>query len=486
MRGSRSTAFALLGSMALGAAPVASAETLSDAIALAYETNPTLQAARANQRAIDEEYPQAKAGLRPTVQLSASVGHGENQVPNLPLIAANTSSAFVQASQPLYTGGRVASAVDAATADILAGREALRQTEIQVLQSAIAAYVDVRHVQEQLAIAQENVDLLKRQLDETNARFDVGEATRTDTAQAQARLAQSQVQLASTQSDLTIARAAYNAVIGQNPGELAPEPPISQLLPASADAAFEAAEQNNPELLQANYAEQATAARLAQAKAGVRPSIALQGSYGYTGGLTPQGLPANGPFADLSRAVEVQATVTVPLFTGGMTASLIRQAAEHDNVERVNVEATRRRVLQAVSEAWSRLLEARASLTGNETQVKADMVAYEGTHEEQQQDLRTTLDVLNAAQELENAKFALAGARHDEYVAAVAVLAATGALKIEALVPSAPRYDPVDNFRHVRTAIGWTPWEPVLEGLDHLGAPTPTPNPPPTSGAPKR
>ena len=479
MRASPGATFAVAGAMALGAAPVASAETLYDAVALAYETNPTLQAARANQRAIDEEYPQAKAGLRPTVQITASVLHGDNQNPNFPSAVESTSNAVVQVSQPLYTGGRVTSAEDAASADILAGRQSLRETEIQVLQSVIGAYVDVRRDQEQMAIAQDNVSVLKRQLDETKARFDVGEATRTDTAQAQARIALGEAQLASIQSGLAIARAAYDVAVGQNPGDLAPEPPIAQLLPANLDAVFDAAEQNNPQLLQANYVEEASAARLAGAKAGTRPSVALQGSFGYSGGLTPQGLPANSPFADISRQLVIQATATIPLFSGGMTSSQIRQEAERNNVDRIGIEATRRLVLQAVSQAWSQLVGARASLVANQAQVEADAIAYEGTREEEQQDLRTTLDVLNAAQELENAKLALAAARHDEYVAAASVLAAMGALRIEVLIPSEPRYDPAANLKHVRNAIGWTPWEPVLEGLDRLGAPEPNPRPPP-------
>jgi outer membrane protein len=479
LRTSPGATFVIACAIALAAAQVCSAETLSDAISLAYETNPTLQAARANQRATDEEYPQAKAGLRPTVQIGASVLHGENQDPNFPSATESTSNAVVQISQPLYTGGRVTSAEDAASADIFAGRQSLRQLENQLLLSVIGAYVDVRRDQEQLAIAQDNVAVLKRQLDETNARFDVGEATLTDTAQARARIAQSEAQLAAIQSGLVIARGAYDSVVGQNPGDLAPEPPISQLLPGSLDAAFDAAEQNNPQLLQARYAEKASAARLAEAKAATRPSIALQGSFGYAGGLTPQGLPANSPFADISRQVVVEATATIPLFSGGMTSSQIRQEAERNNVDRINIEATRRQVLQAVLQAWSQLVEARASLVANEEQVRDDAIAYEGTREEERQDLRTTLDVLNAAQELENSKLALAVARHDEYVAAASVLAAVGSLRIEVLLPSEPQYDPTVNLKRVRNAVGWTPWESVLEGLDHVGAPEPSLLPPP-------
>jgi outer membrane protein len=487
MRALRTIACVLAGSGALGVTQGAYAETLSDAISLAYETNPTLQAARASQRATDEELPQAKAGLRPSVQILASLARDQNQVASFPPIGAeNTSAASLQLSQSIYTGGRVTNAMDAATADILAGREALRQTEIQVLLNVVTAYVDVRRDQQQLAIAQENVGLLRSQLDETKARFDVGEATRTDTAQSRARLAQAESQLAAASGALVDARAAYDAVVGQYPGDLAPEPPIAQLLPASPDAAFDAAEQDNPQLLQATYAEQASAARLAEAKAGTRPSIAVQGSVGYSGGVTPFGLPANSPFANPLSAYTIEATATMPLFSGGMTSSQIRQAAERNNVDRITIEAIRRQVLQAVSHAWSQLLVARASLTANQAQMEADTTAFEGTREEEQQDLRTTLDVLNAEEELENAKLAVAASSHDEFVAAASVLAETGALTVDTLVPSEHRYDPTVNLRHVRNAVGWTPLEPALQALDHVGAPAPTPSAPPTAVAPPR
>ncbi|HUZ12299.1 MAG TPA: TolC family outer membrane protein [Caulobacteraceae bacterium] len=470
-------------SLALGLGAGAAAATLADAVTLAYETNPTLQAARANQRAIDEEYPQAMAGLGPTVGLGATVTHAENQVSTFGQQGTfNTSQAGLQITQPLYTGGRVASAVDAATADILAGREALRQTEIQVLESVVQAYVNVRQGQEQLAIAQDNVNVLRHQLDETNARFQVGEVTRTDVAQSQARLALGRAQLASVQSSLAISRSAYDEVVGENPDDLAPEPPLAALLPASVDAAFDAAERNSPQLLQANYAEEAAAARLAQAKAQRRPTISVQGSVGYSGGVTPFGISAGNPFADYTRALQVQATAQIPLFAGGLTFSEIRQAAERDNVARIGIETARRQVLQAVSQAWNQLLGARASLAADEEQVRADTIAYEGTRQEEQVGLRTTLDVLNAEQELENSELSLVGARHDEYVAAAAVLAAMGSLDARNLIPTAPRYDAARNFRKRRDGVWWTPWEPALEAVDHLGAPSiaraPAPTPP--------
>jgi outer membrane protein len=469
----------------------AAAETLSDAIALAYETNPTLQAARAQLRGTDEEYVQAESGLRPTVNVNGGYSYGNESTgqfgPSISGANFGSASASVTVSQPIYTGGRVTNRMNAAQADILAGRQGLRRTEITVLQGVVGAYLDVRRDQEQVAISQDNVTVLARQLDETKARFQVGQLTRTDVAQSEARLAQARAQLSTNQAVLAEAGAAYAAVVGQNPGQLAPEPPIAQMLPTDVDAAFDYAERSNPQLLQANFTEQASAARLAVAKSAMRPQASLTATYGYfgsnssvqtTGGLVLPG--GAGASSSATREAVVGANVTLPLVTGGLNGSEIRQAAEQDNVDRIGVETARRQVLQAVAQGWDALLGARANLTADEATVQADTIAFEGVREEQKVGLRTTLDVLNAQQELETSQLALVGARHDEYVAAAGVLAAMGALEAKALIPAEPLYDPKANLEAVRHAPGWVPWEGAVQAIDRLGAPRPTPAPAPS------
>ena len=478
-----------ISALALGGfAGAAGAESLGDAIALAYQTNPTLQAERAQLRATDEEYPQAASALRPTVGASAAYTYTDASVtetgsPNIKLTGGGEQGGL-QITQPLYTGGRASAQIDAAHADILAERENLRRTEESVLQSVIDAYLDVRRDQQQLVISQDNVNVLARQLEETSARFDAGQLTRTDVAQSQARLALARSQLAAAASTLAVARAGYAAVVGQNPGELAPEPPIAPLLPATVDAAFDAAERDNPQLRQADDAEQAAAARLAETKAALRPNVSVSGQYGYVS--QQEGVSSAGSFNQSVGLFESQlggsvtATVNVPIYNGGLYASQIRQAAERDNVARIGVESARRQVLQAVSQAWNQLLGARASLAADEEQVKSDTVAFEGVREEQKVGLRTILDVLNAQQELETSQIQLVGARHDEYVAAAAVLAATGALEAKALIPDQARYDPDANFDRIRRDHA-VPWEGAVHAIDHLGAPEPTPMPPPSA-----
>ncbi|MEJ0065162.1 MAG: TolC family outer membrane protein [Caulobacteraceae bacterium] len=456
-------------------------------IALAYQTNPTLQAERAQLRATDEEYVQAEADLRPQVSGSGSYTYssqkvGETGTPSF-TAAGGGESGVVQVVQPLYTGGKASAEISAAQADIIAERENLRRTEQGVLQSVIGAYLDVRRDAEQLVISQDNVNVLARQLDETDARFEAGQLTRTDTAQSEARLALARSQLATAQSTLAQARAAYAAVVGQNPGDLAPEPPIAPLLPASVDAAFDAAEQGNPQLRQAAATEQAAAARLAEAKAALRPTVSVSGQYGYVNqqeGISSGGFNSALGVTESELGGSVTANVNVPIFTGGLNSSRVRQAAEQDNVARIGIESARRQVLQAVSQAWNQLLGARASLVADQEQVKSDTVAFEGVREEQKVGLRTILDVLNAQQELESSQLQLVGARHDEYVAAAAVLLAVGALDARALIPDAPRYDPKANFDKVRHAPGWVPWEGAVHAIDHAGG-APTPMPPPSA-----
>jgi outer membrane protein len=166
----------------------------------------------------------------------------------------------------------------------------------------------------------------------------------------------------------------------------------------------------------------------------------------------------------------------VPIFTGGLTSSRIRAAAERNNADRISVETARRAALQQTTQAWSQTLAARAGVTSNDAQVRATRIAAEGTREEQRVGLRTTLDVLNAEQEYRNAQLALVGAQRDEYVAAAALLAAAGQLDARYFAPVTP-YDPAANTRKVSRAFGWVPWEPLIEAVDSIGVPQTTEKP---------
>ena len=284
----------------VAAAVPAGAETLADAIALAYQNNPTLQAQRATQRALDETYVQARTGWRPTLNFTGGWQYSETATPSavaavtgpfdrngdgIPDNQGRSDAALTRGgltfTQPLWTGGRVAASVNASNADVLQGRENLRRVEASVLVSVIQAYSDTRRDQEALRIRQENVNVLTRQLQESQARFDVGELTRTDVAQSQARLSQAQALLQSAVAQLAITRAGYATVVGQNPGDLAPEPSLAYLLPTDPDEAYKVAEEQNPQLRAQQFAEQASRARVAGARAERMPTVSAQASLEF-------------------------------------------------------------------------------------------------------------------------------------------------------------------------------------------------------------
>ncbi|MCA6290630.1 TolC family outer membrane protein [Phenylobacterium sp.] len=485
----RSRWLAAVSLAALSLAPsAASAETLAEAIAMAYASNPTLQAQRAQLRALDENWYQARAGYRPTLSVSGRATWSETTIPGTrPLVDVenNSGSAVLSLTQPVYSGGRVASAVSAAEADSLSGREGLRRVEAQVLGQVIQSYVDVRRDQEALRIRQTNVAVLQRQLDESRARFEVGEITRTDVAQSEARLAAAVALLNSAQATLATSRASYEAVVGQAPGNLAPEPPIGSLLPASVEQAWDLAESGSPVVRAAEYAEQASRARIAGARAEQMPTVALQGQLGYSGLASPLHTDA------YSRALSGSAVVSIPIFSGGQTLSRIRAATERNTVDRLGVENARRTVRQTITQSWSTLQAARSNIEATDKQVRAARIAAEGVVQEQRVGLRTTIDVLNAEQELRAAELAQVSARRDEYVAAAGVLSQVGRLQVGYLVPEVPRYDPSANFRNLRVTWGWVPWEVPGSGLDGILVPKPAiipdrpvpaaPSPPPVS-----
>lgn len=462
-------ALTLLGCLSLCPAPC-HAETLQDALAAAYKTNPALQGQRFQQQGLDETYVQAKAGLRPTVGLNAQAQY--QRAPNSSNFAQgfgsfNSGAASVVLSQPLYTGGRTTWAVRAAEASVKAGREDVRAVEGEVLMSVIQAYVDVLRDQQNLAIRQADLSTLDRQFAESSAKFTLGKVTKTDVAQAQAQLEAARASLAQGQASLEISKAEYAAAVGTSPGDLS-DPMTLQGLPATIDQAFDLAEASNPLLLQSRLKEEASRAQIAVAKSAYRPTVALQGSYGVIGPVSP--------FVSREYGTESVASVTfaLPLVTGGVTASQVRQATAQNGSDRVAIEAARRQMVQGVAQGWNQLLAGRAAVKAGEAQVKAAETALQGAQAEYGFGLRTTLDVLISDENLRAAQLSLAQSRHDVFLAEAALLQACGRLEIAELVPGLARDEPTRNFERVRNA-GAPPWAPVVETLDRLGAPAAAP-----------
>ena len=465
LKRSRALASVAVIAVIVGMGAPAWAETLQEALALAYQTNPSLLAQRANQRALDESIVQARAGLRPSVDVTASANYARDYS-GAPFSNpdSDTGGVSIGLSQTLWSGGRIGHGITAAEADILAGRENLRDIEQTVLASVIQAYADVIRDSEILAIRGSNLGVLQRQLDESSARFEVGEITRTDVAQSEARLAQSEADLANAQAQLSVSRAAYAAVVGQAPGDLAPMPVLPGL-PTDFDNALDVALIDNPGIRAAAYSLRSAEANVAAAKAEYMPSARLTASYGGSTG----DLGRIGDIADDTR-FQAGATISVPLFTGGLNSSRVAQALERANIAQINVEGERRNTLQSISSAYAQSISARSTLQAGEEAVRSATVAAEGVRQEAQVGLRTTLDVLNQELELRNAEVTLATARRNEYVAQANLLAAMGRLEGPDLDGTLVAYDPAANYNRVRNR-GALPWDGLVEALDRIVAP---------------
>jgi outer membrane protein len=448
------------GAVLILAAGAARAETLADAVTLAYDSNPTLQQQRAQVRALDETYVQALSGYRPSLSITATGGYKRSDPGQGAGAESNSVDATLTASQPLYTGGRVSAGVRSAKAEVLAARETLRSVEQQILQQVISAYVDVRRDFEIVRIRKNNIDVLKAELDETEAKFRVGQLTRTDVATVRAQYAQAKAALAAAEGQLRTSRSAYLAVVGRAPGQLAPEPALTGL-PATLDQAFDASETDNPDLLAASLTEQASQALVAQAKAARMPTVSATASYDYGGRLTP--------FSDRNtiRTAQAGITITQPLFSGGLISSQIRQALEQDAQSRQALEVARRGAVKAVAVAWSNINAAHASLAASLEQKDAAMLAFDGVQAEFRAGLRTVFEFVQSEQAVRDAELAVVTARHDEYTADAALLAAIGRLNPKALSAAVATYDPAANFDRVRQGYG-SAIDPLAGALDRL------------------
>lgn len=474
---------AAVGCALSAAAFAAQAETLADAIAQAYRTNPGLQQQRAELRGLDENHVEAAAGLRPTVTAQVIGQYNDVRLGRSDLASArlnaeiqggpapatrnenNTLNSQIVITQPVFTGGRVSSAIRQADGQILAGREALRATEGDLLLNVIDAYTSVRRDQAIVGVRRTSVGELQHQLDEAAARRGAGDATITDVEQARAQLESERANYASAGQQLQASRNSYTTLVGTNPGELAPEPVLPGL-PPTIDQAFDRAEAASPELREAILTETASRAAVQAARAAQRPSLSLQGTYGYNGAATPL------YERNLERSFTAEAVLTQPLFTGGQNASNIRRALAQNSADRLAIEATRRQVVQTLSNAWNTMLTARANVATQERSAAAARATFVGMQEEYRAGQRSTFEVLYAEQTLHAAEILLLQARHDLYVGAAAVLRYSGGLEARTLLTDAPLYDPSVNTRRV-ARIGAFPADPLLRALDGLAAPAP-------------
>jgi len=435
--------------IAWGAAPV-SAETLQDALVEAYSSNPTLASQRAALRATDESLSQAVAGWRPTVRLIGEWGRAHAVTSALPLRGpSDPNRRQLQATQPLYQGGRTVAQTKQAEAGILAGRATLDATEQTVLFSVVQSYMDVIRDESTLALRGNNVRVLQRQLEATNDRFAVGEVTRTDVSQAEARLSRAVADRTTAEGNLIASRANYQRAVGRAPGRLAPPPPPPRV-PTTEEEAQQVAAELNPNLRAAAYNEQAASYAIDVSIATLLPDVTVVGDVSRTGDQSSRGSNTTNE--------SVLGRVTIPLYQSGSEWSAVRQAREVRSQRRVQIDETRRQVVQGVTSAWQQYKTATAQIAARREQIRASTVALEGVRQEATVGSRTVLDVLDAEQELLDARVALVSAERDQYVATYQVKNAIGLLTARELGLPVELYDPVPHAEEVRGKwIGFSP-----------------------------
>jgi outer membrane protein len=453
---------ALAGVTVLLAGPVVRAQTLTQALAEAYNNNPQLLAQRALLRATDEQVPQALSFWRPQVTFSGQVGLSTASLqtpataPSLNLLTGTTISTSdrrhiitrpellqFQAIEPIYRGGRTVAQTRQAINTVESTRALTLSIETAVFQSVAMAYLDVVRDQALLEVDRNNVEVLRKQLEATQDRFRVGEVTRTDVAQAESSLAQGQGTLVTQQGTLEISRAEYVRAVGHPPGRLM-LPRDRPTLPATREESLSLAANNNFSVISATFAELAARDNIDVVRGQLLPQVSVIGTLArsYDQSATFKGALLN--------SAQITAQLTMPLYEGGAIYSQTRQAEQTVGQRRSQVDDARRAAVQTASQFWSTLQAARASISSFASAVRAAQIALEGTQQEALVGTRTVLDVLIANQQLLTTQSQLVTAQHDAALAEFNLAAAVGRLIAPELNLPVKLYDMERHYKEVK------------------------------------
>lgn len=439
------SALAMAGAVVSFGSVDARAETLNEALAAAYQYNPQLDAERARLRAVDEEVTRARSGYRPVITGSADYNYQWNK--DSTSLGSTTQELkpggySIDAVQPLFNGFRTINSVNEQEANVRAGRETLRSVEQTVLLSAVTAYMDVVRDQAIVRLRENNVNVLSRELKATEDRFAVGEVTRTDVAQAQARRAGAVSALDLAKANLKTSRAVYERVVGHAPGGLVEPRGYERFLPNSLDEATRIGTHENPAVVNALYLEQAAKFGVDRIRGELLPSVQLEANYSDRFETSE--------FVNESEQATVTGRLTVPIYEGGEVYARVRQQ-KHIHISRLQeIEQARSESEEAVVAAWSQLLAARAQVQSDQSQVSANTTALTGVREEERVGQRTLLDVLNAEVELLNSQVQLVSTRRNVVVSSYTVLASVGRLDSVNLGFTSVSYDPEAHYQEVR------------------------------------
>lgn len=435
-------ASALMAGLTAGA-QTAGAETLADALVGAYKNSGLIEKNRAVLRAADEDVAVAMSALRPIIGWSSSVAYGYVDSATLGTVSESVSTTVGLAAElMLYDGGANRLGLDIAKETVLATRETLVSVEQQVLMSAVDAYLDVRRATEFVRLRKNNLRVISEELRAARDRFEVGEVTRTDVAIAEARLAATRAQLAAAEGDLARGVESYRAVVGRAPSNLSAPKAIRS--PAKTlDSAKAQAMRAHPDLKRVQHQVSAAEAGILVAQAAKKPKLKLTSSISVADVVDSR----NG-----SDSASLGVTASAPIYQGGRLSALERKARSQRDAVRADLHVAQLQIAQTVGTAWAQLGVARATSAASTEQVSAAEVAFRGVREEATLGARTTLDVLDAEQELLDARTSLLSAQIDELRAGYFLLSTMGLLTAEKLNLNVPSYDPAAYYNLVKSA----------------------------------
>jgi len=443
-RGRRNVIRAAATAVVLLAPALAQGQTLEEALAAAYAGNPTLQAGRAELRAVNEGVPQALSNWRPQVSVTASAGKQKIDSTSSFTETNGTTTpadATAQIEQPLYRGGRTVAATERAEQLVQSERAQLVSVEQDVLLRGVTAYMDVWRDQAEVGLNVNNEKVLQRQLEATQDRFTVGEVTRTDVAQAETRLAVATAARIGAEGALAASSAVFEEVIGIVPGTLVAPSDVAGL-PSDLKDAVEQGDRRNPDVIAAMFSEKAAIKQVREIEGEFLPTVSLVASVSHSEESSQRD-------AETDRA-QILAQVSVPLYQQGLVSSRVRESKQISNQRRIQIVETRRRIEQESVSAWQALTAAQAQIVSFEAGVRSAKIALEGVQQEQAVGARTVLDLLDAEQELLDANVSLVRSQRDEIVAAYRVLAAIGRLTASDLGLPVEVYDPDLDYYKVR------------------------------------
>jgi outer membrane protein len=450
MRTGLGTGVGLLALVLAGAGTgTAWADTLTGALVQAYQTNPTLESSRAQQRAIDEDVAIAKAAGRPNASVDGTYTEFVQRSANSFSAPERAVSVGADLGVPIYSGGAVKNQIKAAKLRVGAGQADLRGVESSLFNQVVAAYMDVIQNQAIVGLNRSNVAALNTNLQATSDRYQIGDLTRTDVAQSQSRLALARGDLRSSEANLANARERYVQLVGKAPVDLEAPPPLPNL-PANATEAVAYALENNPDLVGARERVKASERDIDVAGAGRLPTVSLFGSGTYNNYFDTLASGVAG-VAQTDRSAQVGAQLTIPIFQGGRPAAQRRQAQANASATMETEIATERSVIAQVRSAYQSYLAASELIALNQTAVDAAALSLEGVQAENSVGNRTILDILDAEQERLRAQVQLVIARRNAYVAGFSLLAAMGRAEARDLnLEGGTLYDPNVNYERVR------------------------------------